>query len=212
LRKIRTYSSNEALVNERRMQIIKGATRLFVRKGYDGASMREVLQSCGMSAGALYNYVGSKDDIRDLIIDFATSRQAEIFEDISNHVADISPTEALRESVKAFLKSLDDMQDMFNFLNHVVMSLKPGKRRAILEPEIKVLTYFEELLKRGVEAGEFNIDDPKLAAMDIVLMANGWTHWRWFLEKEYTLEEYTEKAIQSLLKMINVNDSVTKAI
>jgi AcrR family transcriptional regulator len=32
---VRTYSNDEALVKARRMQIIQGATRLFVKKGYD---------------------------------------------------------------------------------------------------------------------------------------------------------------------------------
>lgn len=55
---IRTYCGDEALVNVRRMQIIQGAIKVFVEKGYSRTNMRELAKACNMSIRSLYHYVG----------------------------------------------------------------------------------------------------------------------------------------------------------
>jgi AcrR family transcriptional regulator len=50
--------------------------KVFTKKGYDRTNMRELAKACEMSAGTLYHYFGSKEEILYSIINSATSQQA----------------------------------------------------------------------------------------------------------------------------------------
>ncbi|NSC20354.1 TetR/AcrR family transcriptional regulator [Streptomyces albus subsp. chlorinus] len=47
----------------RRRQILDGARRCFLRNGFHAASMQDVLKESGLSAGAVYRYFRSKEEI-----------------------------------------------------------------------------------------------------------------------------------------------------
>lgn len=44
-------------------KIVRAALHLFVRKGVDGASMRDVVHEAGISLGAFYNHYRSKEEL-----------------------------------------------------------------------------------------------------------------------------------------------------
>ena len=67
VKNIRTYSSTPTLVEKRRTEIAENALKLFIRKGYLKTTTREIAQACGMSTGALYHYIGTKEDILSLL-------------------------------------------------------------------------------------------------------------------------------------------------
>lgn len=47
----------------RREQILEGAWRAFARSGFHRTTMQDVIRESGLSAGAVYSYFRSKDDI-----------------------------------------------------------------------------------------------------------------------------------------------------
>ena len=70
---IRTRSNDEKLVQEKRHLIARRAIELFAEKGFKATTMRELAQACGMAQGAVYHYIGTKDDILHLICATASS-------------------------------------------------------------------------------------------------------------------------------------------
>lgn len=55
--------------DSRRRQIIDAARRCFARTGFHGTSMQDVFAEAGLSAGAVYGYFASKDDLVSAIIE-----------------------------------------------------------------------------------------------------------------------------------------------
>ena len=54
---------------ERRLQILSEACRLFAARGFDGVSIRDIAAECGISKATLYHYFPDKDAIlRPLIL------------------------------------------------------------------------------------------------------------------------------------------------
>lgn len=53
----------------RRCQVLDAATACFARSGFHGASMAEIAREAGMSAGHIYNYFASKEEIIFGIVD-----------------------------------------------------------------------------------------------------------------------------------------------
>ncbi len=75
---------SEEHLEQRRRQILDAARRCFARKGFHQSSMQDVFAASGLSAGAVYRYFKSKDDIVRAI---ATENQqiiARLVEEILN--------------------------------------------------------------------------------------------------------------------------------
>ncbi|NGN63312.1 TetR/AcrR family transcriptional regulator [Streptomyces sp. A7024] len=54
---------SQAHLDAKRRQIIDGAKRTFTRNGFHASSMQDVLAETGLSAGALYRYFRSKEEL-----------------------------------------------------------------------------------------------------------------------------------------------------
>jgi AcrR family transcriptional regulator len=173
--------------------------------------MRELAKACGMSAGALYHYFGSKEEILYLIINSATSQQAGSIEDYANKLAPVSPTIALVELMRKFYEWHDDNQDITLFAYQETKNLPGNAQQSIFDSEARILTAFEKLLTRGVEEGEFGIDDPKLIAHDIVVLGHAWALRRWHLRKYWTFKTYVNEQIDTVLRAITLDNNTNAA-
>jgi AcrR family transcriptional regulator len=204
---IRTFSSDEALVKERRNHIVRCSTKVFTKKGYDRTNMRELAKACEMSAGTMYHYFGSKEEILYSIINSATSQQAGSMEDWANELATVSPTIALVELMRKFYEWHDDNQDITLFAYQETKNLPSNARQSIFDSEARILTVFEKLLTRGIEEGEFNTDDPRLIAHDIVVLGHAWALRRWHLRKHWTFKTYVREQTDAMLRAITVDNN-----
>ena len=204
---IRTFSNDEALVRERRNHIVRCSTKVFTKKGYDRTNMRELAKACEMSAGALYHYFGSKEEILYSIINSATSQQAGSIEDYANELATVSPARALVELMRKFYEWHDDNQDITLFAYQETKNLPGNAQQSIFDSEARILTVFEKLLTRGIEEGEFNIDDPKLIAHDIVVLGHAWALRRWHLRKHWTFKTYVKEQTDAILRTVTLDKS-----
>jgi AcrR family transcriptional regulator len=197
--KIRTFSSDEALVKERRNHIARRSTKVLTKKGYDRTNMRELAKACDMSAGALYHYFGSKEEILYSIINSATSQQAGSMEDCASVLATASPTMALVGLMRKFHEWHDENQDITLFAYQETKNLPDNAQQRVFDSEARMLTVFERLLTRGVEEGEFNIDGPRLVAHDIAVLGHAWALRRWHLRRHWTLETYVKEHVDAIL-------------
>lgn len=207
--RVRTYSSDKSLVQARRMQIIQGATRLFVKKGYDRTSVREVAKACKMSMGALYHYVGSKEDILLLIIDQSMSDLAKSIEEFSQTIAALSPPEALCKFIDMYYRMVDKNQDITLFTYQETKNLEQRARRQVLDSAARDVGACEALLRRGIASGDFDIGNPTVMAHNIIVGAHMWAVRRWFLKERVTLDEYIREQTKYVLKAIMAKDKVS---
>lgn len=199
---IRTYSADTALVAERRKHIVQHALRLFARKGYDRTTMDEVLHACDMSKGALYHYVGSKEDILALAIDEAVLRQAVALDALSERVAYINAADALTDAVKTYLDLIDALYDAHKVLERETPSVLRYYRLKAMNNNIRVRQFFEGVLQKGVDSGEFSIPNVGFMAYLLCSTCLAWTGRKWLLGKRYSLVDYRWELTESVLKMV----------
>lgn len=208
-RQIRTYSNDHHLVDERRRQIVLSSTKVFAKKGYERTTMRDLAEAFGMTKGGLYHYVGSKEDVRYLILQLAISETNKVIDEIRLKVARLRLTEALALAIRMYFESVDGLQDMYNFINHVAVTLSLEEREIVFESQRQIIAYFNDLLIKGIEEGQLEAADTRFVAHIVIMLANAWANRRWFLRKHYSLEEYILEAIGSVLKVIGVTLSVS---
>ena len=202
MRKVRTFSNDTALVNERRKHIIKIATELIVKKGYNNISTRELANALGMSTGGLYHYIGSKSDILYLIINFTAELTGQTLDRFAKELKDAQPADQLKESIKVYFETVDYYRDFHNFVNHIMLSLPLKDRRIVYEAESRIIQFFESLLNSGIENGQFRRVDTKILAHNIVAAANAWANRGWYLKRYYTLDKYTDEQVECILDQI----------
>lgn len=200
---------NKELITERRRQIVTAATKLFITRGFDGVGLREIAKATGLTVGALYRYIESKDDIAQLTADFGNLYQREVLEEIRESVKNLTPVEALKKSILIYFGIVDKMQDLYIFRSHIVWAASKKPRQSILDRESLTVNYFNQLLMEGVNTGEFVIKDTYFTAHNIVIAANAWANRRWLLTKRFTLEDYIKKETDFILNSIQPKKVLT---
>ncbi len=89
-----------------RQQIIGVATRLFTEEGYEGTSIEQVLQTCGISRGALYHHFASKEALFTAVLETTEALVLETVGVAAQGTTD--PLESLRLGSVAWLKLARD--------------------------------------------------------------------------------------------------------
>jgi AcrR family transcriptional regulator len=117
-------SAAETRFNRRLGKILLHATEVFYEKGYEGASMRDLARSSGMSLSGLYYYFESKEKLLYLIQKHTFST---IVDNLRERLDDVSDPE---QCIRIFI------------LNHLEYFLANQKA-------MKVLSHEAEVLKNG---------------------------------------------------------------
>jgi AcrR family transcriptional regulator len=203
--RIRTYSHNKELVSERREHIARSVAPLFVKKGYGHTSIREIAQACGMSMGHLYYYIGGKDDVLQIMMDYDLHLYSDFIKQIVISFESLPPTDALVKTIDQFFRATDAASDFTLFFYQETKSLQPDARKIIMDRERGLVAEFENLLRRGCYSGEFKIDNIPLAANNIVISGHMWALRRWLLRKTCSLDEYISTQTNNILKSISAD-------
>jgi len=211
---LRTYSNDKQFVQKRREQIANEAVKLFWRQGFEKTTMRDIGKACGISSGTLYHYIGSKDDILHLIcVRFALG--ADEYRHYLSTLGNISQTEKLCKCVAYYFRMVDLYSHVARFLNREGYRISRQDGDLVLNSEKDIQLFFEQILREGIETGEFHISNPALVACNIVIHAQTWVLRQPFLRRCFTLtlEQYTEEQIRVLLEAIaSGNNHIDKTL
>lgn len=74
-------------------------------------------------------------------------------------------------------------------LDREMIHVQPAMRHRIPSQWGKYLDALEMLFKRGVEAGEFRVKNPKFVAYHILALTAGSRQRRWYVRNDYGLEQ-----------------------
>lgn len=202
--KLRTHSNDEALVKERRTQIVHCCTRVFAKRGYSHSSMRELAKACDMSVGNLYHYFGSKDQILYSIINDATLRQVEYIEHFAAEAANQDPVNALCGLIRKLFEWHESNQNVTLFIYQETRALSARAQKQIFESESRIHTIFEEAIKKGVASGDFQASEPGLIANNIMVIGHAWALRRWYLQKRWDFDAFARWETESIMRTLQV--------
>lgn len=143
-----------------RGRIVHAARDLFVRRGYSGTSIRDVLAGAGVSRGALYHHFDSKEDVFAAVF-VATSSDA--VRAASDHVAaDSTPLEALVEACTTWL-SVSTAPGVARILFEEGPTALGWERCRTLE-EATSLGVMRRAVAAAVDSGEIEVASLDIAA------------------------------------------------
>jgi AcrR family transcriptional regulator len=196
-------TNSKANYESRRLQILRNSIKLFVKKGYNKTTVRNIARQNGITVGTLYHYFSSKKEILHQFVLLWTEAERSVVE--RPEFAHMKPSEALRKQIKIYYKSIDRHEDMVLFLNREMPAIERRDQELFFENSRRTISYFEKVLRRGIEAGEFVLDDPLLMAHNIVLMFHIWATKSWHLREHWnSVDEYADAQVDAILKAITV--------
>jgi len=193
--------------DERLQQILRTAAALFHKNGYAQTTTRQIAQACGISQSNLYYYVKSKEDFFDLFVKMTTGTFEEYDEEIRSQLPGISGTEALKRKIRQGLTLIDSIQDMMLFWYRESGTMGHGHLDQLIKQEFKSNELIRNVIEAGCKAGEFKVEDPALAAYQILMLEHMWILKRWHLREHYTLEDYIRHCQAAALALVHADES-----
>lgn len=167
--------------------ILDKACMLFARKGYDGTSLTDIAEAAGLTRAAVYYYFKNKEALLEAIIDDNSRQPVERSLKIRREMAS-SPTEQLHEFVRMHVQSILGRQVQMKMINVTETALPEELSRKHQAAKRAFLEEFREIIRLGIQAGEFRPVDDRLAAFGVIGMG-AWSV-QWFNpEGELSAEE-----------------------
>jgi len=156
-------------VPTRRDELLDVAQRLFARNGNDGTSVSQIIGELGVSKGAFYHYLESKEDLVEaLACRFAKATATQAEEQLRD------PTQDAFSRLMAFVRTMRrhkaaniaelraTFEPLFRAENHMLYA-RTG--RAVMEVVRPILT---RIIVEGVAERTFDTPDPANAAETIL--------------------------------------------
>ncbi len=143
-----------------RRQILDQATRLFVTRGYNSISMREIAEACGVTKAALYYHFKDKEHLIMAILEGYLD-EIEVLIKASRNVVGTS-REKISYMVRSILIQEMEKRALIRLAMQEMSNLSPQSRAYFGQIYYeKFVGQIEALLAEGVNAGELRSLDPK---------------------------------------------------
>ncbi len=147
---------------KRRHEIFHQVVNVFLKKGFQETSMREIAEAAGLGKSTLYDYFKTKDEIlvyffEDQLNDMAAEAQRIAMQ---NSTADIR----LRKIMEAYIESLQANKSLFMKLTMELQRLKMESQKQIQEKRHAYQDMIRTLIDEGMREGVFRKVNSLLAA------------------------------------------------
>ena len=193
IKTVETKIKNPKRVNLRRKQIIEGAIKVFIEKGFHLATTREIAEASGITEGTLYNYVRSKEDIVYIVYDYITRILRKEFNDAIEDIDD--PKERLMAAMRQNLTSIHNYQDLVMFIYKASTHLDKESLHEVLARETEYIESFEDLLRNYYQGRNVSEAKIKLAADLLAYIPVVVTFRRWSLRRRFDSMEKVQQGI-----------------
>lgn len=151
-------------------KILDTAERLFIEKGYEHASLQDIIQETGLSKGAIYHHFTSKEDIFYFVCDRIGQRNAEVLSKIRDDDTR-NGLDKLRTMFKASLQP-ERQSKMFLMMPYLMDNAKflATEMRSIFTEVVPC--FVEPIIRQGMADGSIQTEHPKELAEAMMMLSD----------------------------------------
>ena len=157
----------------KREQILDGAKRIFMGKGFDAASMNDVVRESGVSKGTIYVYFQNKEDLFAALIERERGKFVNSMRSVLEEGEELETT-LFRFGV-TFCQHLtnDDVICSMRSVLGVIDRMPNLAKRFFASEPVNVRIVLREYLEKQAAAGVVAIGDADLAARQFIELSSG---------------------------------------
>ncbi|KML69115.1 TetR/AcrR family transcriptional regulator [Pectobacterium peruviense] len=153
-------------------KILGGAIELFIEKGIEKVTTRELAEHVGISRSHLYHYF---PDWQTLSIEALTVFMQKDLEDVAAEIATLTPKEKLRGLVKNYLPDATDViWNLYGSLWQLAVHNTAYAELAQVMTE-KWFALLEDIIASGVASGAFKNADTQRVSRQLGALLNGYS-------------------------------------
>jgi TetR/AcrR family transcriptional regulator, cholesterol catabolism regulator len=192
-------------VLSRKEQIEKTATALFKTKGFSATSMRDLANALGIEAASIYSHIKSKEEILQRVC----FRMAQEFFDALDaaEATKSTATDRLQRAIVAHVQVLTRNTAASAVFLHEWRHLSEPHLGSYLSLRDKYEGRFREIIRSGINNGEFNLPDEKFAVLTILSGLN-WIHTWYKADGKMKPQEIAENLSAMLLNGLNSSQNI----
>lgn len=147
---------------KRRHEIFHQVVNIFLKKGFQETSMREIAEAAGLGKSTLYDYFRTKDEI---LIYFFEDQLDDMAADAQKIAMQNLPADKrLRQVMEAYLENLQANKSLFMKLTAESQRLKPESQKQIQASRHAYQDMIRALIDEGIREGVFRKVNSLLAA------------------------------------------------
>jgi AcrR family transcriptional regulator len=180
-KRIAKSEESSEFYQDRRKEIFHKAASIFLSKGYEATTIKDIAVSLGMDRATLYYYVGSKKELFQQVVRESAQININAIESLAK--AKIPAVEKLH---LAFIGLMESYRNSFPYLhvflqeNFQTFSNEPDSwGKETIDWSDRYYKAMRKILESGVKDGEFSLPLPIGLSTMAVIGAINWAH-RWY--------------------------------
>jgi AcrR family transcriptional regulator len=178
----------------RRRELIRGAARLFRRKGFDATSTRDIAAAAGMQSGSPFYHFKSKQELLYAVMEEGMRSAIERQQQALEQATASTPQAQLRVLVRNhFDVLLGPGSDFIPVMLYEARSITPRQRATLAELQSTYEAPWVPVLQALKKGGQLKAD-VKLARL-LIFGALNWSAQWYDRRKRATLDELTDAAM-----------------
>lgn len=193
------------IVEDRREQIIDAAMRVFAQKGFAKATNKDIAREAGITAGLIYHYFKSKEDLLGIVIEERSPLQ--LLAGLPAQAFALPPEQFFRFLLIRLLNIVEE-EKFVSLLRVVLSEALHGDNEYFIQvaPTIlqRALGFIESYLNAQIASGAIRQVDTLLAAQVLLGSMIGFVLRRQVLRDalalQYTHEEIVDSIVDTVLK------------
>lgn len=152
----RTEEQYEAMRTATRNKIHSAAIKLFAKKGFAAASVKDIAENAGISIGLMYRHYKTKGDLFNELVSYAAEGLEAI---VKRFQSDESPMELIRQFTLEILGDLDNDDEIAEFymlMNQSLSMEEPSSQIQDLNKQSDaMLNQTIRLIEKGQKLNQF---------------------------------------------------------
>jgi len=143
--------------NDKQLDILQAAEKLFAEEGFDGASIRHIAKDACVNIAMISYYFGSKEKLLEALIIYRTSGMKMQLENISKE--NLHPVEKIDRLVDLYISRINKNKCMYQIM-HFELSTKKRimNMESFMEMKKENSDIFKKIIQEGQNQGEFKKD------------------------------------------------------
>ncbi|MFN3652259.1 MAG: TetR/AcrR family transcriptional regulator [Armatimonadota bacterium] len=182
-------------ITDARDRILRAAEKLFARKGYAATSVHEITNAAEVNRALLYYYFEDKHALYMALIDEGVAHFRQMLKRALASPGSYS--DRLAAFVRGHLELIRTRPDHARMVHRCLLD-RHQEEFGLVEKFQANVQVIEAFFREAVEAGEFDVDRPELAARTLLGPTFVYSLWRVYEGDRFTPEEL-ERHVTSLL-------------
>lgn len=175
------------------------------KHGFDAMSLRDLSRSTGISMGGLYNYIGSKDELAQMVNDFLSRRLAPMA--ALNNPKQDKPRDLLETLLRTAIYMGSLFRPWYRFVYMESKTMARKQRDQAKSFDLYDTQRLRELIEAGVRAGDMDCANPELSASALLAMVQDWYLKSWkYKRNNIDPDDYADFLVSTMDKLLACKD------